>query len=132
MSRQVSPSTVRVYGLQRVAQIWGVSRATVYRHRHQPEVIERRRPGPLGAMADEELVRAIRRLLQDSPFHGEGYRKLWARLRFAGIRTSRRRVLRLMREHGLLAHQRAGARAARAPTTARSPPSGSISCGAPT
>jgi putative transposase len=38
----------------------------------------------------------------------EGYRKLGARLRFAGIRTSRRRVLRLMREHGLLAHRRAG------------------------
>ncbi len=59
-------------------------------------------------MADEDLVAAIRQLLTDSPFHGEGYRKLWARLRFAGIRTSRRRVLRLMREHGLLAHQRAG------------------------
>jgi putative transposase len=108
MSRQVSPSTERVYGLQRVTRIWGVSRATIYRHRHQPEVIERRRPGPLGAMADEELVRAIRRLLRASPFHGEGYRKLWARLRFQGIRTSRRRVLRLMREHGLLAHQRPG------------------------
>jgi putative transposase len=108
MSRRVSPSTDQVYGLQRVTRIWGVSRATVYRHRHRSEAIERRRPGPLGAMADEELVRAIRQLLQDSPFHGEGYRKLWARLRFAGIRTSRRRVLRLMREHGLLAHQRAG------------------------
>src|SRR3954468_21535881 len=59
-------------------------------------------------MADEELVRAIRRLLTGSPFHGEGHRKLWARLRFAGLRTSRRRVLRLIREHGLLAHQRAG------------------------
>ena len=77
MSRRVSPSTDQVYGLQRVTRIWGVSRATVYRHRHQPEAIERRRPGPLGAMADEELVRAIRQLLQDSPFHGEGYRKLW-------------------------------------------------------
>jgi transposase InsO family protein len=108
MSRQVSPSAGKIYGLQRVTRIWGVARATVYRHRHQPEAIERRRPGPLGAMADEELVRAIRRLLTASPFHGEGYRKLWARLRFAGIRTSRRRVLRLMREHGLLAHQRAG------------------------
>ena len=85
-----------------------MSRATVYRHRHQPEAIERRRPGPLGAMADDELVRAIRRFLTAAPFHVEGYRKLWARLRFAGIRTSRRRVLRLMREHGLLAHQRAG------------------------
>jgi putative transposase len=59
-------------------------------------------------MPDEALVAAIRQLLKDSPFHGEGYRKLWARLRFSGIRTSRRRVLRLMREHGLLAHQRAG------------------------
>jgi putative transposase len=108
MSRQVSPSTDRVYGLQRVTRIWSVSRATVYRHRQQPEAIERTRPGPLGAMADEALVRAIRQLLTASPFHGEGYRKLWARLRFAGIRTSRRRVLRLMRENGLLAHQRAG------------------------
>ena len=108
MSRRVSPSTDKVYGLQRVTRIWGVSRATVYRHRQQPEASERRRPGPLGAMADEELVRAIRQLLQDSPFHGEGYRKLWARLRLTGIRTSRRRVLRLTREHGLLAHQRVG------------------------
>ena len=59
-------------------------------------------------MADAALVEAVRRLLADSPFHAEGHRKLWARLRFAGIRTSRRRVLRLTREHGLLAHQRAG------------------------
>jgi putative transposase len=59
-------------------------------------------------MADEDLVREIRKLLTDSPFHGKGHRKLWARLRFAGIRTSRRRVLRLTRGHGLLAHQRTG------------------------
>jgi putative transposase len=108
MSRQVSPSTNKVYGLLRVTGIWGVSRATLYRHRRPTKLVERKRPGPLGAMSDEELVVAIRRLLTDSPLHGEGYRKLWARLRFAGIRPSRRRVLRLMRAHGLLAHQRAG------------------------
>jgi putative transposase len=108
MSRQVSPSTEQVYGLERVTRVWGVSRATVYRHRHRLEPVARKRPGPLGAMADADLVREIRQLLTDSPFHGEGYRKLWARLRFAGIRTSRRRVLRLMREHGLPAHQRVG------------------------
>jgi transposase InsO family protein len=60
-------------------------------------------------MADAALVEAIRDVLTSSGFHGEGYRKVWARLRFAGVRTSRRRVLRLMREHGLLAHQRSGA-----------------------
>jgi putative transposase len=43
-----------------------------------------------------------------SPFHGEGHRKVWARLRIAGIRTSRRRVLRLMREYNLLAPTRVG------------------------
>src|SRR5262249_23287371 len=43
-----------------------------------------------------------------SPFHGEGYRKVWARLRYQGIRTSRERVRRLMRDHGLQAPQRVG------------------------
>ena len=59
-------------------------------------------------MPDEALVEAIRELLAASPFHGEGHRKVWARLRFAGIRTSKRRVLRLMREHDLLAPSRVG------------------------
>jgi putative transposase len=50
----------------------------------------------------------IRRILTESPFHGEGYRKVWARLRFQGIRTSKERVRRLMRQHGLQAPQRVG------------------------
>ena len=41
-------------------------------------------------------------------FHGEGHRKVWARLRLVGLRTSRRRVLRLMRENNLLAPFRVG------------------------
>jgi putative transposase len=94
--------------LQRVARLWGLSRATVYRHRRPAEVAERKRSGPRGAVSDDDLIAAIRQLLMSSPFHGEGHRKLSARLRFAGIRTSRRRVLRLMRAHGLLAPQRAG------------------------
>ena len=36
------------------------------------------------------------------------YRKLWARLRFAGVRTSPRRVRRVMGENGLLAPHRVG------------------------
>jgi transposase InsO family protein len=50
----------------------------------------------------------IRRVLEASPFPGEGYRKVWARLRHGGIRTSPRRVLRLMRAHQLLAPTRHG------------------------
>ena len=109
MSRHVSPSTDRPYGVLRVTRLWGVSRATVYRQRRRPPAaIGRRPPGPRGARPDDELVAEIRALLEASPFHGEGYRKVWARLRLKGIRTSRRRVLRLMRAHGLLAPQRAG------------------------
>jgi putative transposase len=108
MSRTVSPSTHRPYGLLRVAQVWSVSRATVYRRRRHDAPHPRRRPGPVGPLPDDDLVAAIRGLLADSPFHGEGYRKIWARLRFAGIRTSKRRVLRLTREHGLQAPQRIG------------------------
>ena len=106
MSRVLSPSTNRTYGVAMVSRLWRVARATIYRRR--APAIEPRRPGPVGPMLDPELVNAIQELLAQGPFHGEGYRKLWARLRFAGVRTSRRRVLRLMGAHGLLAHQRAG------------------------
>ena len=108
MSRAVSPATNRPYGVLRVTRLWGVSRATVYRYRRPPAAIARARPGPSGAMPDDELVAEIRGLLKASPFHGEGYRKVWARLRLKGLRTSKRRVLRLMREHGLLAPGRVG------------------------
>jgi transposase InsO family protein len=60
-------------------------------------------------MPDEALVDAIRAVLAASPFHGEGHRKVWARLRLGGVRTSKRRVLRLMRAQGLLAPSRVGA-----------------------
>jgi len=53
MSRRVSPATGRAYGLQRVTRIWGVARATVYRHRHGADAAHRRKPGPLGTMADQ-------------------------------------------------------------------------------
>ena len=60
-------------------------------------------------MPDPALVEAIRAVLTASPFHGEGHRKVWARLRVAGVRTSKRRVLRLMRANNLLAPSRVGA-----------------------
>ena len=106
MSREVSPSTNRPYGVALVSRLWRIARATVYRHRRPAS--EPRHPGPLRPMPDGDLVDAIRALLAQGPFYGEGYRKIWARLRFAGIRTSKRRVLRLTAEHGLQAPGRVG------------------------
>jgi hypothetical protein len=106
MSARVSPSSGRAYGIARVARIWGVGRASVYRHRAAP--IPPRRRGPTGPLSDTDLVGEIRAVLTASPFHGEGYRKIWARLRFKGIRTAKRRVMRLMRENDLQAPGRRG------------------------
>ena len=72
-----------------------------------------RRPGPVGACSDAELADHIRRHIAASRLHGEGYRKLWARLRFACVRASPRRVRRVMRENGLLAPHRVGRTEAR-------------------
>jgi putative transposase len=58
-----------------------------------PAIIDR--TGIIGGAPGE---RASLRGLAANPFHGEGHRKVWARLRHAGTRTSLRRVLRLMRE----------------------------------
>ena len=103
MSAVISISTRRRYGVARMCRVWGIARSGVYRRRQAADAppAPRRRPGPQGPMPDAALVEAIRRVLIDSPFHGEGYRKAWARLRHQGLRTSKERVRRLMRENGL-------------------------------
>jgi transposase InsO family protein len=107
MSRIISPVTGKPYGLAAVCRVWRLARSGVYRHLSASPPMAQRR-GPLGAMSDEALTTAIRGVLAASPFHGEGHRKVWARLRHAGTRTSLRRVLRLMRQNTLLAPTRAG------------------------
>jgi transposase InsO family protein len=111
MSQVLSPATGRAYGLTRVTRVWHLSRATVYRHRTAASAEAPPRParrGPVGACSDAELLEHIRAQVLSSRLHGEGYRKIWARLRHAGLRTSARRVRRLMRQHGLLAPHRVG------------------------
>ena len=105
MSKAASPSTGKPYGLVRVCDCWKIPRSTVYWQR-TPRVSERKRPGPEGFHSDGEILDGIRQALVQSPFTGEGYRKLWAQLRLRGIRTSPQRTLRIMRENNLLARQR--------------------------
>lgn len=58
--------------------------------------------GPKTPWSDEALKCAIISHVADSPFHSEGHRKVLARLRRSGIQTSKKRVLRLMAELGIL------------------------------
>ncbi len=107
MSRTSSAFTGKPFGVARVCRIWDMARSTVY-WRRQPSRLEPRRRGPRGFHTDAELTGEIKGVLTDSPFTGEGYRKVWAMLRDKGVRTSKERTLRLMRESGLLAVKRPG------------------------
>lgn len=112
MAETVSPAAGRRYGVARVCKVWDVPRSSFYAARTAAVDPSPQRPkgrrGPKPAVSDAELLTAIRADLDRSPWSGEGHRKVWARLRVLdGLRVSRKRVLRLMRENALLSPHRA-------------------------
>jgi putative transposase len=116
MAGATSPATGRRYGVARVCQVWEVPRSSFYAAQQAgaadvgPEPSPARR-GPKPGISGADLLVAIRADLARSPWTGEGHRKVWARLRtLDGIRVSRKRVLRVMREHALLSPHRARTR----------------------
>jgi len=112
MSVAISPSTDRPYGVERVCSAWETPRSTFYAHRTATGSTDKpirstRRRGPKPLLTDERLLGLIREDLAASPFHGEGHRKVWARLRIVKhVKVSRKRILRIMREHNLLSPYR--------------------------
>ena len=93
MSAATSPGTGLAYGLRRVCAAWGMARSSFYAMTSGNSPI-----------SDQALIEAD---LEASPWEGEGYRKVWARLRVCrDIRVARKRVLRLMRENNLLSPHR--------------------------
>lgn len=109
MSAASSPSTGQPYGVQRVCAVSQYARSTFYTAKVRatsPQTPPKKR-GPKPLWSDKELLAMIRADLEKSPFSGEGHRKVWARLKFGqGVRASRARVLRLMRENHLLSPHR--------------------------
>ena len=106
MSRTISPSSKKPYGVARVIATWALARSSYYaarRRRQQPRTAGTRGPRRL---SDEEVLQQIRHVLAESVFQGEGYRKVWARLRHRNVRVWKERVLRLMRESQLLSPSR--------------------------
>ena len=105
MSAAISPATSQNYGVQRVCRIWGLPRSSFYHAIHRVAVVHpavRRGPVP-----PDRLLTAIQADLAASPFHGEGHRKVSARLRY-GLRLAvgHNRVLRLMHQNQLLSPNR--------------------------
>lgn len=112
MSRSVSPSTGKVYGVERVCSAWGVPRSSFYHKLNaSPQANEdtppKKKRGPKTKITDEELLVLIQKDLSSSPFIGEGHRKVWARLYYGkNVKVAKKRVLRIMRERNLLSPHR--------------------------
>lgn len=115
MSTSTSPSTGLIYGVELVCHIGGFPRSSFYSKQktsrstpapNAPPPKPQKR-GPKTKISDTELLALIRADLKASPWTGEGHRKVLARLRRShGLKTGRKRALRLMREHGLLSPHR--------------------------
>jgi len=114
MADTTSPATGQRYGIVRICHVWQQPRSSVHAARQTkaeggtPGAPPPQPRGPKPRISDEALLHAIKADLARSPSTGEGHRKIWARLRtLDGVRVSRKRVLRLMREHALLSPHRA-------------------------
>lgn len=105
MSQTTSPLTRKPYGLKRVCKIWGVTRSTFYRNKAQRKGVPAKK-GPKPLTEDTKLLEKIEADLQKTPFKGEGHRKVHACLKRQGVKVSRNRVLRVMRENQLLSPHR--------------------------
>jgi len=111
MRTVVSPGTGRRYPLTMICEVWRVPRSSVYAalaEHEAPALTPCRKRGPKTTTSDAEIVEAIRVVLAITPFHGEGYRKVRARLAHQGLAVGGKRVLRLMRQHHLLAPRQVG------------------------
>ena len=111
MSQAVSPTTGHSYGIQRVCSTWDMARSSFYwageKARREATGYRPQKRGPKTLLTDDALLELIRADLADSPFQGEGHRKVWARLRVQKqVRTSRKRLLRIMRDNRLLSPHR--------------------------
>jgi len=112
MADSTSPETGRRYGVRLVCEMWDVPRSSYYAWKERQgerddgaTVTPLKKRGPRTELSDDELLELIEKDLADSPFHGEGHRKVHHRLR-RKVRVGKNRVLRLMRENHLLSPSR--------------------------
>ena len=104
--RRDTPGTHERYPVTLLCEALHAARSSVYGAGVATSPTDGGKRGPKTALTDYELVGEIRAVLATCPFHSEGHRKVHFRLRAKEIRVGRKRVLRLMRAHHLLAPSR--------------------------
>lgn len=109
MRLQTSPSTGCRYPVTMICAAYRLPRSSFYAAMApRMSALAEAKRGPKTTASDAEIVEGIRAVLANCPFHGEGYRKVRARLAHRGLAVGGKRVLRVMRTHGLLAPRRLG------------------------
>ncbi|MEI6503117.1 MAG: integrase core domain-containing protein [Armatimonadota bacterium] len=113
MSAMRSPAIDMFYGVERVCSAWEQPRSTYYSQvarANTPTVSSdpKQKRGPKTELSDDELLGVIGDAIKGSSFKGEGYRKIWAYLKYGAskLRVGHNRVLRVMRENDLLSPYR--------------------------
>ena len=100
MKSENSESAKVVYPMKQILDAAGLSSAAYYRKK--PVGKEKARRGPKPDISDEDLLREIRTEILQGIFVDEGCEKTWKRLKRRGIRASKDRINRIMRENNLL------------------------------
>jgi len=91
--------------MKKVLEVAGLRSAAWYGKERRSG--KKKRPGPKPAYSDEAVLRAVEAYLEDPLFAGEGYIKLKKRIRTRyGVEVGKDRLLRILRENGLLAGER--------------------------
>jgi len=106
MSDKISPTTHLKYGIEMVCKIWGFPRSSFY-YTQKTLGAGKSARGKKPSVSESDLVNAIKMDIASSHFHGEGHRKVHARLKRVGkLSVGRNRVLKVMKENKMLSPYR--------------------------
>jgi len=105
MSETISPTTHLRYGVEMVCNIWKFPRSSFYHAQKTEKERIRGKRGRKPIRPDDDVLKAIEQEIEQSPFRGEGHRKIHARIR-KKVCVGRNRVLTIMRNHRLLSPYR--------------------------
>ena len=104
LSEEIYEPTGKHYPMRLILKVVGCSSGNWYQAK--ADANEKRKRGRKAALSDEELLIEIRIAIGESRFHGEGYKKIWHRLRRKGMKADKDRVNRVMRVNNLLSPNR--------------------------
>lgn len=100
-----SISTKKRFGIKLICELSKQNRSTHYYVPGKVLKLPEKR-GPKVKVSDDAVLAHAQRLLTECPFLGEGYRKLFSRMRWEGICVGKDRLLRILKENNLLSCQR--------------------------